>query len=757
MKPFNLTIRWAFWSLLASAPLASQAADYQIPRVQGQVKVDGELAEEAWTQAKTIELLYNTWPADNTPAPVQTTAQVMEDGENLYVSFIAKDPHPEQIRAYFRDRDKIWEDDMVGIKLDTYNDSKLAYEFFINPHGVQADAIENELTKMESDAWDGIWHSAGKLTVDGYQVEVAIPLRLLNFNDRLAQQTWKLELLRFYPRDVRHRLSASRIERSNPCWICQMDTVQGFAGATQGNHFTLVPSVVASTEQTRDITVPGSDWQTEGSMEPSLDLKWGITPDINLNMTVNPDFSQIEADEAQVSMNDAFALFFDEKRPFFLDNADYFYTPLDLVYTRNVSQPDAGLKITGRHDQQSFAFFAANDKSTTFIIPGNISSDIGFLDEKSNNAVLRYRYDVGSDLSVGWLSTLREAGDYHNFVHGIDTKYKITDQDKIVAQWLYSDSAYPAELAQQLSGEAKLRAHGDDLSDNGGYLAYEHDTGVFNWYSRYLAYGENFRADMGYMPQTDWNKMVHGAAYNWFSEQAWWNHLELRGDWDITHNEAGELLEKEAEVEFGVWGPWQSEVHTVLTNRDRVGSRLNGDILQVDSNTGLFTEKTLELSAIVQPTAGVYYEMESEIGKKLDFRNNRMGDGLHLMQEVRWNADVHTQLGLRHTYRTLDANSAEVFTVNLTDLRLSYQFSVQSFVRIALIYSSVHQNPLNNLGDVTARSRDLGTQLLYSYKINPQTLFFAGYSDHAMADDDIQGLTRDDRSVFLKFSYAWML
>ena len=118
---------------------------------------------------------------------------------------------------------------------------------------------------------------------------------------------------------------------------------------------------------------------------------------------------------------------------------------------------------------------------------------------------------------------------------------------------------------------------------------------------------------------------------------------------------------------------------------------------------------------------------------------------------------MHAQVALRHTYRTLDADDAEVFTANLTDLRLSYQFSVRSFVRLALIYSDIRQNPANNLGPVTEQSEDLGMQLLYSYKLNPQTLFFAGYSDHAYSDDEIQQLTRDDRSVFLKFSYAWML
>ena len=179
--------------------------------------------------------------------------------------------------------------------------------------------------------------------------------------------------------------------------------------------------------------------------------------------------------------------------------------------------------------------------------------------------------------------------------------------------------------------------------------------------------------------------------------------------------------------------------------------------MRIDANTELFQENVFELETVVQPASGVYLELYSEIGNKLDFRNNRMGHGLQLSPELRWNADVHTQFTVRHTYRTLDAESAKVFTANLTDLRLSYQFSVQSFVRIALIYSDIKQNPANNIGQVTPHSKALGSQLLYSYKLNPQTLFFAGYSDNAFADDEVNSLTRDQRSVFVKFSYAWML
>ena len=434
-------LRWFF--LLAALFSVSALADIHIPKTTDSISIDGDLSDAGWAHANKVQITINSWPADNTPAPVATEVLLMENGEYFYLAFKAKDPDPSQIRAFLKDRDNVWEDDLVGIKIDSYNDQKLAYQFFSNPLGVQADAIENEVTGDESDAWDGIWESVGKLTSDGYQVEIAIPLRILNFNDRLALQQWGIELVRFYPRDVKHRLSSNKIERANPCWICQMRVATGFSGAKQGSHFSVVPSLVTGASQQRDVTPDAkTDWQTEPNSEVSLDLKWGITPDINLNATLNPDFSQVEADVAQVSMNDTFSLFFDEKRAFFLDNKDYFSSPLDLVYTRNIGAPDIGAKLTGKQQQHSFAFFAANDEKTTFIVPGNLGSDVAVLDEESTNAVLRYRYDLNADLSLGWISSLRQSDSYHNNLSGLDLKYKVTEQDELVLQYLYSDSAY---------------------------------------------------------------------------------------------------------------------------------------------------------------------------------------------------------------------------------------------------------------------------------------------------------------------------
>lgn len=756
---FRVSIPLSIFVVAYAAAQSVEAAN-TIPRINAAITIDAEIGEQEWQGAKKVELAFDTWPAENSSAPVRTQAYLMENGDYFYIAFIAQDADPQAIRAYYRDRDKIWDDDAVGLKIDTYGDHKLAYQFYANPLGVQADGIADETSKQEEDtelAWDGIWQSAGKITAQGYQVEIAIPLSILNFNDRLAVQQWKIELLRFYPRNLRHRLSNNRLERTNPCWICQLQTARGFSGVKEGKHFTLVPSLVAGSDRQRELDPQRGEWQQENDVQPGLDVKWGITPNINVNATLNPDFSQAEADEAQVSVNDPFTLLLPEKRSFFLDNADYFSSPLDLVYTRNINSPDAGAKLTGRHNRHAFALFAADDTSTQFIVPGNISSSIAQLESDSKNAVWRYRYDATPSLSLGTLGSSRVAVDYHNRIQGIDVKYQPNNQDEWVGQWLYSNSQYPQTLAGQLRDESALRVNTEPFSSHAGYFSYLRETRHWMWNSRYQSMGEGFRADLGYIPQTDYYKQTHATSYQWFANSHWWNRIELWSDWDTTHNQRHEFIEKEWEVELSIWGPRQSFLRFRPIMRDRVGARQDKTSLAIDGNTDVFFESLLEAEFEIQPWSGVYLGVETETGKKLDFRNNRTGRGVQIEPEIRWNVDEHLLVSLNHTYRSLSADGAEVFTANMTDLRLAYQFSVRSALRLALIYSAIEHNPDNNRTPVKTRNRELGSQLLYSYKINPQTLIYAGYSDAALSDDEQEDLTVYQRSIFLKLSYAWML
>ena len=774
---FALLCSASIIALLFSTRVLADAPTINIPRIaNANIKVDAKLSEPMWDKAVVVNMSNITFPEENQPASVKTTAYLFEDGETLYIGFKAQDPDPAKIRAFLRDRDSydVFNDDMIGIKLDTYGDHKLAYQFWVNALGVQVDSIENAVTGRESSAWDAIWDSAGQITDEGYVVEMALPLRILNFNDQLDKQNWAVELVRFYPRENRQRISNMTIDPNNNCWVCQMGPLTGFAGAKQGKNLAIVPSLTVGASESRDIwATPVTDWERDTNADIGLDIKWGITPDISLNATFNPDFSQIEADAGQLSINNTFALFFQEKRAFFLDNIDYFATPYNLVYTRNINAPDYGAKLTGRIKEHSFGLFAANDVSTSIFVPGNFGSSLAFMDDESQNAVVRYRYDPTEALSMGWIATLRSNDDYHNYVNSFDVKYKITENDTFIGQAMYSQTEYPIDLYKDFIDEEEndqceitdcafneqaLRLDKDgEFSDSAVMLRYMHEERDWDFAASYTAFGEDFRADMAFGNTTDWNKFVIGGNRLFRGEKGeWWTRARFGGDWDITHNANGELLEKEAQLWFNVDGIRQSFIHFAITDRDNVGSRIKEYQLAVTGNAPLYHETRYDSFARINILPNLSISSSLDYGDEIDYANNRLGTATFIRPGLTWNPTKHITFRTNMTYKKLEADGEEEFTAKLLDTRLTYQFSVRSFLRLAIIYSDVDRNQANYINDVTEQNRSFSTQLLYSYKINPQTLFFVGYSDSAYADDEINDLTKNAKTVFMKFSYAWL-
>ncbi len=390
--------------LLADEP---EKPKLKLGRITSPIKVDGDLSDPGWAEATEVPLIYEINPGDNITPPVKTIARIGYDDDFFYASFWSEEPDVSKIRAPYVDRDGINDDqDYVGILLDVENQNHSAIDFWIGPRGIQADSVFNEGTFNEDFGPDYFWQSAGKIGTDSWVAEVAIPLSSLRYPEK-EPQDWALMLYRVWPRDRNYQFYNVRVPRGSSCFLCQSATIEGISGLSKGAHWVLAPyGAVTNTK-----TYPGADgYYADGNVtkgKVGIDAKWLPDPDTIVDATVNPDFSQIESDTAQISVNERFALFYPEKRPFFLEHVDLLQTPIQAVYTRTITSPLWGARVTGKTGGTNYIALVGNDRGGgTVIIPGPVFSDAAPQDYESTVAILRVRQDLG-DSFAGFLGTAR--------------------------------------------------------------------------------------------------------------------------------------------------------------------------------------------------------------------------------------------------------------------------------------------------------------------------------------------------------------
>jgi hypothetical protein len=709
--------------------------DYELPNISEAAIIDGVLNEPHWQQALQVDLVYETTPDENTPAKQKTTAYIYENGDSLFVAFRAEDKDMGQLRAYIKDRDSAYQDDFVGIQMDTFNDEQRAYEFFVNPYGSQMDLLYDESSGDDDDSWDGIWESRGTIDENGYSVEMKIPYSNLRFESSGDIKTWGIEFLRVHPRDQRRIYRNSPRDRNRNCVLCQFHKFKGFAKAKQGNQLELNPVLTIGKSESRndagELVSKGTDF------EPGLNVRWGITPEITLDGTLNPDFSQVESDAAQLSVNETFALFFDEKRPFFQEGSNFFNSHMRAIYTRTVTDPEYGIKLTGRQNAHTLGAFALKDEITNIIIPGTFGSDFATLDEASDVFVGRYRYDFNSDLNIGLITTHRAAGDYKNTLTSIDGFYRWKDRHRFRFQFMNSDTDNSLDLQNEFD-LAPVQS-GDAYRMN-----YSYNSRDWFAYSNFRNYDKDFRADLGFVTQVNNDQFVLGGGRQFYSEDSWWTRIELAGDWDIKHDNDGRVLEREIEGRFEIQGPLQSFFGTGHVIRERLFEDQNFD----EQFQWMFFE--------FQPKGGINLGSEILFGDRIDFDEALLAESFKVEPFISWDINKHFSLKLNHVYSKLESDGGRDLTANLTDARLKYQFNTRSFIRLVVQNQDIEEidyDPLN-LGIKTS-SQGLNTQLLYSYKVNPRTVFFLGYSDLSDDDNVSQKLEVQQRGLFMKLGYVF--
>ena len=728
----------AFLIITSRLAAAQTAPDFNIPRITNPPTIDGVVEANEWKEATRIPVNIEVEPGDNLEAQVFAEALLMENGEALYIAYIAEDPEPNQIRGFYQDRDTGWNGDWIGITLDTFNDERRAFGFYVNPLGVQMDSIHDDVNQREDESWNGIWDSVGQITENGYTVEVSIPLKQLRFAETDSIQTWGVEILRQYPRDRVTMISSQEMDRDVSCYLCQISKMQGFDDLEPTRNLEIIPTVTALSIENRDPII--DDWEREDfDPEGSLDVRWGITQDIYLNATINPDFSQVEADSTRLDVNNTFSLFFPERRTFFLDGADYFDTYENLVHTRNIASPEYGLKLTGKTGDHTYGLVAANDETTSFIIPKSLSSRIASIkDMKSKVAIGRYRMDLFENSTIGALVTDRRGSGYNNTVVSIDASLRPTDSDTISIQSMYSSSDYPLMIQDQYSQESSI-------SDHSHVIEYQHNDRRWDWRVGYYDWGDDFRADLGFINRVDFKHIVATVGHTWrWDGDGFFSRIRFAADYDRTEDQSGLRLEEETEFFLNMDGPKQSYLNGLFGGSETYWNGKYFDEQFNMINVGFSPTPNLTISSLIR------YE------DVVDFANTRLGYSKRWGPRIRYRFGRHFLLDVGHQFQDFESDREHLFSANLTDVRATYQFDTRSFLRLTIQYADRERNQDNYLYPIEGRSRDLGAQLLYSYKVNAATRFFFGYSDSGFQNDDYNSIEYTNRTFFAKFSYAWL-
>jgi len=427
-----------------------------IPRFDKPPVIDGKLDDEIWKQAAVFKDFLQVSPGDNIAPSRPTEMMIGYDARTFYLAFHCYD-EPDKVRANIAKRDEIFEEDNVRVFLDTFNDQRRAYLVGFNPLGVQADGIMTEGSGTDFSV-DIVMESKGMLTSDGWTVEVAIPFKSLRYEAGKGK-LWGIHAWRNIDRFNDEIDSWMPLSRDISSQLSQEGHLTGLEGISTERTLEVIPSLTLSETGKRvnalsvgDLAAdptrldPGRILNQPIRAEIGVTAKYSLTPTVTLDLAINPDFAQVEADQTVVTANQRFPIFFEEKRPFFLEGIDIFKTPIQAVHTRSIVDPDLAVKLSGKRGKNTFGILLASDNA-----PGNFTEeerlDAGsfpviqrFVDKNAYVGILRLKRDIGTGSNIGLLLTSYNFIENHNQLGGIDGRFKLSKQKTLSFQVLGTTS-----------------------------------------------------------------------------------------------------------------------------------------------------------------------------------------------------------------------------------------------------------------------------------------------------------------------------
>ncbi|MBA4073072.1 MAG: hypothetical protein C0497_14745 [Gemmatimonas sp.] len=744
-------------ALSAVAQAQTAARSVAIPRLDARITVDGTLDEPVWGQATLLDGFRQYLPSDSRPAQEKTEVLVWYAPDALMVGIRAFTADVASLRATRADRDKIDNDDRIILYLDTFNDRRRAFMFGVNALGVQLDGVRTEGASSATRMFGGnidynpdfYYQSRGRLTAQGYEVELRIPFKSLRLPGT-GEQAWGFNAHRFSP-STGYEDTWTDVRRAGASFIAQGGTLTGLHDLERGVVTEVQPFVTATQAGARDAA--GDFTRGNTIMTAGANVRLGFTQ-LSLDATFNPDFSQVESDAGLVTLNERFALFIPEKRPFFLEGIELFATPNQLVYTRQLVDPSVGGKVTGKLGAYSVALLSAQDHQRA----GNAQFQIG-----------RLRRDLGAGSNVGLTVTDKEREGAYNRVVAADLR------------WVHHKLYY---FEGQLGTAATRNAAGS--AQQGAIWKVEHDRTGRHWgYNfQWTDIGREFQSQAGFVPRTN------VTSWRWFNRLSWYGApgamlesvttffgptriwrsggalssaplegkenislmVRLRGGWNITTQTGRQFffVDPAAYARYTIdsgstallYRPasWQSGLADV-------GATISSPVLQ-----------RVNASLSVQRTTSPIFA-EGSRGTDL-----RISGSLTLRPTSA--ARVDATLASSRITRRLDGS--EYARTLIPRVKAEYQITRVMFVRVVGEYRSERRDALraaddgrtlwvNQTRSVPTASSRLRMDWLASYQPTPGTVAFFGYGSGRVAPgaDGFSDLRRSDDAFFVKLAYQF--
>ena len=745
--------------------------DVRVPRIEATVHIDGVLDEDVWRQAALLTGFSQYRPVDSRPAEDSTQVLVFYASDAIYFGIRAFEKHGTVVRATLADRDNIGADDNIQILLDTFNDRRRALLFAVNPLGAQQDGVRSEGIAGAAGGgnaggrFDGVvdlnpdyvYESQGRVTPSGFEVEVRIPFKSLRYQSA-AVQDWGIQIVRV-TQHTAYEDTWTPVVRANASFLIQSGSLKGLTGMRRGLVMDLSPEFTSRVDG-----APAAAAYRYGVVDPQLgaNLRWGVTQNLSMTGTVNPDFSQVEADVGQVTVNERFAVFFPEKRPFFLEGLEQFDTPNALIYTRRISAPVGGAKLTGKLGGTGVAYIGAVDDN-------NLSATG---DHPIVN-LLRLRRDLGTSSTVGLAYTDRIDGNASNRVLGVDARIIW------LKRWFTS---------VQVAGSWTHDTVGSGLRTGTLWDATLYDfTGrSYGNHGEFVGFSRDFSAQSGFVNRVN---VVQGRIFNRFTRygkpgallenattyiliQPTWRYddfLKLRSTLE------GNITQQ---LQLNIRGGWfvsalWSNSHQRFDPPDYAGYQVDagGTPVPFAVPHGLYNlwggiaalstpNRTLKMDLSLGRVSGPIFAEASE-GRALN---------LFVALAFKPTSSLRFEGQWPHQIITRAADGSWFSTANIPRLKVEYQLTRDIFFRYVGQYFAQVRDTLRDprtgdqlIVDTIPQGRSTNTEFrndfLFSYKPTPGTVLFFGYGSSLSEPDpfSFRRLSRTGDGFFLKASYLFRM